>query len=726
MHTMSLSRQRDQWVLPIIWILLGIVVAIGGDLMSATLWFLLGVGTMPFDFSEASKSRSRAWRIFQTVVAVSAVALLLGTLARDVTAQDAVTFTDSSGTYSFPVSTGWTVEEIDGVVTLTDPDDGIRVTILMTDNDDLESAIVMAWDAVETDIDLSYTDADVQVIDDPALLEQYESGMVITYESGLGPEGLIVQAAAQRFEGVTYVFLIEAELTTLQRRIAQFQTALNGFRPLAMLENDLSGVTAKTVDQALIDELSAFIDEARVALGVQGVSFAVLQDGEVVYAGGIGERDSSGAPVDADTRMMIGSVNKTFTTLMMGQAVDAGLFEWDTPAQAILPSFAVADPALSATLTMENLVCACTGVPRRDYELIFEGGNTTADQTVASLAAFEFFTAFGETFQYSNQLVATAGYLTGKAFNPEVADLFTAYRDALEVNLLQPMGMARTTYDFAAVEADANHAQPTGETLIATQVDVPLSTEEVLLSVAPAGALWSTANDMGAYLAMIMNDGVTADGQRLISSDALERLFAPQVQIEATSSYGLGWILSEYEGLDVRGHDGNTLGFSSSMAYVPDLGVGVVVMVNKQGSSVPSLGVLRFIELSLDVENPDPSRARASLDSIIRNRAEAQPLIDARVDVDADTSELVPLTGTYSNPVLGNVTLSIDDAGAAMLDVGEWSTPLWKASNAEGLVRWTLAYPPLVGESLAFQEAASPASFTIGLGLNSFTFTREE
>jgi hypothetical protein len=29
---------------------------------------------------------------------------------------------------------------------------------------------------------------------------------------------------------------------------------------------------------------------------------------------------------------------------------------------------------ITQQLTMANLVCACTGVPRRDYEMIYNGG----------------------------------------------------------------------------------------------------------------------------------------------------------------------------------------------------------------------------------------------------------------------------------------------------------------------------------------------------------------
>ncbi|MEZ4837282.1 MAG: hypothetical protein R2873_35670 [Caldilineaceae bacterium] len=52
----------------------------------------------------------------------------------------------------------------------------------------------------------------------------------------------------------------------------------------------------------------------------------------------------------------------------MAALVDDSLMTWDQPVVEILPQFAVADADLTQQITVQNLVCACTGVPRRDVE----------------------------------------------------------------------------------------------------------------------------------------------------------------------------------------------------------------------------------------------------------------------------------------------------------------------------------------------------------------------
>ena len=61
------------------------------------------------------------------------------------------------------------------------------------------------------------------------------------------------------------------------------------------------------------------------ATGVPGVSFGLVQDGKVVFSGGVGVRELGGAAkVDGDTLYMIASNTKGLTTLLLAKLVDAG------------------------------------------------------------------------------------------------------------------------------------------------------------------------------------------------------------------------------------------------------------------------------------------------------------------------------------------------------------------------------------------------------------------
>ncbi|MBK8047691.1 MAG: beta-lactamase family protein [Anaerolineales bacterium] len=209
------------------------------------------------------------------------------------------------------------------------------------------------------------------------------------------------------------------------------QIITTGFKISGLEEEDLTGIAPLTVTPAITEPLEAFIEDYMEKFDIPGAAVGIVQNGSVVYARGFGVANpETGAPMTPETNLMIGSTGKSLTTLMMGTLVDDGLMTWDTPVVELFPAFKVKDPELSKTITMRNLVCACTGVPRRDFEFLFNAQEQKAEDIVASLGDFEFFTKFGEAFQYSNQMVGTAGYVAAPSLKG-TDDLLANYKKAL-------------------------------------------------------------------------------------------------------------------------------------------------------------------------------------------------------------------------------------------------------------------------------------------------------
>jgi CubicO group peptidase (beta-lactamase class C family) len=389
---------------------------------------------------------------------------------------------------------------------------------------------------------------------------------------------------------------------------------------------------------------------------------------------------------------------------MMATEVDDGLFTWDTPVISLYPSFAVADPDLTRQITMRHLVCACSGVPRRDLEFLFNASELTPEDVIASLRDFAFYTGFGETFQYSNQMVAAAGYIAAAVASGTSEDLLARYADQLRERVLEPAGMTRTTLDFDLVRSDPSAATPHGMTLDGDYVPLSLDMEATLLPVAPAGAHWSTANDMARYLITEIQQGVAPGGQRVVSEANLLETWKPQVAVDAETSYGLGWLVGSYKGVKMIFHGGATLGFSSDLAFLPDVGLGIVVLANGQGANLLTEG-LRYRLLELVYDQP------AEFDEILRyaeeQGANAQAEIRANLADTVDVATVRPYLGQYVNQALGEITLSLE-GDALILDAGEFRTALrqLKAVPAGGF-GFLAADPPLTG--LAVDLRRSPA-----------------
>jgi CubicO group peptidase (beta-lactamase class C family) len=638
------------------------------------------------------------WR----TVAISA-ALLTSTALVQVKAQES-TYQDPAGRFSIPIPSNWKVASQDNIATFSDPEAAIRVYALSLPGQDMGAAIAAGWKLVNPAFTL-------EVADKTEIPGQggVEALLQISYKTD---EKLIVVALAQRLQGQIYLLLVDGTLEALQKRGAQLGIIQTGFSITDLKKTDLSQAKAKAFDTAMQQQFGSTVEQLMQPFNVPGAVVAVIENNKIIYSKAFGHKDlAATTPINSETQFMIGSVGKSLTTTMMATLVDDGAFEWNTPAIQILPSFKVADPLLSQSITMKNLVCACTGVPRRDFEFILNAKQLGAEQTVQSLGSFEFYTKFGEAFQYSNQMVATGGFIAALAAGSSQNLMFN-YQTQLQKRVLRPVGMNDTTLSFATVTERSNYAQPNGLGIDGNLQALKLETEKVLLPVAPAGSHWSTVGDMARYLVMQLQQGVSSTGKRVVSSQNLLTTWQPQVPVSAQSSYGLGWFVDQYKGLPVIHHGGNTLGFTSDLAFLPERGLGIVILTNAQGANFFTETVrARFMEMLFE-------QSAESLDGVLFYLQQKQKALDeAKYKPEEQpkaivSSDFAQYLGQYHNTKLGSMRISIQN-DQLYADFGEFSS-LLKTVNAEGKPLLILNDPPLAGVTFDIDLAKQTLSLRAG------------
>jgi CubicO group peptidase (beta-lactamase class C family) len=623
------------------------------------------------------------------------------------------------GLFSVPVPTNWTVEEFEAYAVLTSPNGEVIVYVLAVEADDLVQGIGDAWTIVDPEFDLEPHD----VIDEPNVTGA-ERTVTITYDTadqGSGDDEAIVLAGGWLYDGIAYVELFQTDLEAYQKRASQLQIINSGYTIAALEETDLSDAEPLPLTEALQAELEGYLLDKMQEWEVPGAAMAIVQDGELVYAKGFGVRDlDNQEPVTPETQMMIGSTTKSMTTLLMAQLVDAGDFDWDTPVVEILPTFAVADPEVTEQITMRNMVCACTGVPRRDLEWVLNANGLTAEEIIESLADFKFFTDFGEAFQYSNQMVASGGYLATLAAGGEYGNLYEGYLVLMQERVLDPLEMTSSTFSFDEVIARDNYATPYGLTPVGDLVELPLENEAVLVPIGPAGALWSNVEDLASYLITELNRGVAPDGTRLVSEENLTTTWEPQVDISSDASYGLGWIVEDYDGIEVISHAGNTFGFTSELAFLPDHGLGISVLTNEQYSILNQAVRYRLLELLFQREPQVEEMIQFQLEQIAEARDKLRESLQESIDPDT----IEPYLGDYRHEVLGDVSLQWQEE-RLVLDVGEFQTEVRARLDDEGAVKYLTFEPPLAGMPLELEEGEGGEPVLIlGLGVVEYTFEK--
>ena len=326
---------------------------------------------------------------------------------------------------SFVAPVGWTLIRQGEVAVLEAPERGSRVAIVDVKADDAATAVAAAWARLQPDMKRA-----LRVRTSVAPRNGWSRRASFDYLTSPN-EHRDVSAIAQHANGLWNVVIEDVAIDVRQKRQSQFGTIYARLLPKGYQRESFAGRKAATLgagpDASGVAALTAYIEFAMKETRVPGAALGLIQDGKVVFAGGFGVREL-GKPdkVDADTRFLIASVTKPMTTLMLGKLVDQKRFDWDTPATSLLPTFKLGDAATTAKVQIKHLICACTGMPRRDFEWLLEYQHATARSALDTLATMQPTSGFGELFQYSNPMAAAAGYLGGHVAYPGM-ELGAAY-----------------------------------------------------------------------------------------------------------------------------------------------------------------------------------------------------------------------------------------------------------------------------------------------------------
>src|SRR3546814_15061011 len=111
---------------------------------------------------------------------------------------------------------------------------------------------------------------------------------------------------------------------------------------------------------------------------------------------------------------MIASNTKGLSTLLLSVLADEGKLRWDQKVTELYPVFRLGNDEVTRSVLVRHLVCACNGLPRKDYSLITADPGATAAATFNQLAETMTTRQFGDLLQYNNQLASAAGYVGGQ------------------------------------------------------------------------------------------------------------------------------------------------------------------------------------------------------------------------------------------------------------------------------------------------------------------------
>jgi CubicO group peptidase (beta-lactamase class C family) len=352
--------------------------------------------------------------------------------------------------------------------------------------------------------------------------------------------------------------------------------------------------------------IQARVAELLAEYQIPSAAIGVLRDGRrTEFAVGVTNVETR-EPATTRTVYQIGSMTKTWTALAVLQLVDEGALDLDEPVRTYLPGFTVADADASAKVTARQLLNHTNGI-----EEAYGDPGEDADvyrRMVENIADAPQVFPIGHTHGYS----AALGY----AILARILEVHDEGRwdDIMRDRLFDPMGLTSTGSWREQVD-DTRAA--TGH-LILSPEDGPILTPMKYLPRAfgPGGNITSTIGEVLALAHVLLNDGMAANGRRILSMDSAREMRRSRVPVPDPYVFGpewaLGLIVCDWHGETVYASDGSTIGQNARLRVLPDSNTAIAMLTNGGSSESFYRTVFNEIltELGLvtvpDLPAPDP------------------------------------------------------------------------------------------------------------------------
>jgi CubicO group peptidase (beta-lactamase class C family) len=357
----------------------------------------------------------------------------------------------------------------------------------------------------------------------------------------------------------------------------------------------MANLSSRTLD--LMDEL---LDELYSHDQLPGISAIITHYHETIWSKSYGFADLDSKKIaDLNTIYHIGSVTKIFTAIMLMQLRDAGKLQLDEPLSRYLPEI---QEVTHLPITLKQLTSHTSGLPMMppieelstamqefppSLETLKNMKVPSIEAIINALPQVELLAPPGTQVGYSNLGIALLAHAMERIAGQE-------YASYIEEQVLRPLSMNQS--GFSSAIRDSVNRTVCYLPFSSPPEAAPFETK-MIAGFVPAGALWSSANDMGRFLTFLTNPQ-QMDALSPISSSSLNAMYQMIAPLEASryteavtdSGVGTGWFLSRIQNHLLAEHGGADPSTSAYLAWVPELNLATFIAANT-GKNPTSIAV---------------------------------------------------------------------------------------------------------------------------------------
>lgn len=296
---------------------------------------------------------------------------------------------------------------------------------------------------------------------------------------------------------------------------------------------------SQTIDKAKLDQYFQLLEENDKFMG----SIAISQNGVVVYEKTLGFSDiESKTKPNAESKYRIGSITKTFTTVLIMKAVEEGKLNLDQTLKKYFPSIKNAKK-----ITIKHMLGHRSGIHNftDDSEYFLYNTQPTTQEKILKIimkGGSDF--KPGTKASYSNSNFVLLGFILEKIYGD-------SYSNLLKTKIVDVLGL-KNTYLDQKIETSSNECHSysnLGKWVQSPETDISVP--------GAAGAISSTPRDLNTFADALF-------GGKLISLKSLEEMKTLQ------DNYGLGLFRFPFDDKWAYGHNGRVDEFNSMLSHFPE------------------------------------------------------------------------------------------------------------------------------------------------------------
>lgn len=315
---------------------------------------------------------------------------------------------------------------------------------------------------------------------------------------------------------------------------------------------------------------------------IPGGAVAIVKDGRVVFQKGFGVKEKgTSEKVDEHTVFRLGSLSKGFASILTGVFVEAGVVSWDSPVSRYVEDFKLNDAEQTDRVQIRHLLSHTSGLPRHAYTNLVEDG-LSLDLIIPRFEQVPLIAKEGEQLSYQN----AAYSVIEKVLEAQTE---TDFNTLLDEKLFTPLAMDHSSVSYDSIRYSGNKAVP-HVYYSRSRGRVAISHSEKYYNAVSSGGINASASDIGKWLLLL-----TGHHPSVISDVTLEKIYDPLATINNRrfsrywddvneSHYGMGWRVLDNHGQRIVYHGGYVNGYRSEIAFAPEDGVGICILINSNSS----------------------------------------------------------------------------------------------------------------------------------------------